>query len=190
MQTETTQQQLARFYAGDQTALQEIFQLHYPKVCQAIFRLVKDATLAEDLAQDVFFRFWQKRDQIQITSSLDAYLRRMAVNEGLGYLRSKKYFAEEIDAHSHLSAGTTSEDQYLHGELADNIQQAIDRLPPKCREVFQLSRFEEMSYQEIATAMGISIKTVENQMGKALRILRQALQHYLGWLGWIVLNFF
>ena len=179
MQIERINDQLDRLQAGDKHALQEIFQAFYPKVCQTILRLVKDPATAEDLAQEVFFRFWQKREQIQINSSVEAYLRRMAVNEGLGYLRSKKYFSEDLDNQVHLSAGSTAEEQYLHTELSDNIHQAIDGLPPKCREVFQLSRFEEMSYQEIANEMGISIKTVENQMGKALKILRGHLSRYL-----------
>jgi RNA polymerase sigma-70 factor (ECF subfamily) len=179
MQIERINEQLDRLQAGDKRALQEIFQAYYPKVCQTILRLVKEPATAEDLAQEVFFRFWQKREKIQINSSVEAYLRRMAVNEGLGYLRSRKYFPEEIENQTHLSSGSNAEEQYLHTELEANIHQAIDGLPPKCREVFQLSRFEELTYQEIANAMGISIKTVENQMGKALKILRGHLSRYL-----------
>jgi RNA polymerase sigma-70 factor (ECF subfamily) len=142
--------------------------------------LTKDTGITEDLAQEVFFRFWQKRHQIEITASLDAYLRRMAVNEGLAYLRSRKYFTEEIEPHSaRMSDSNTAEDRFLHSELEQNIRSAIDGLPPKCRMVFQLSRYEELSYQEIADQMEISIKTVENQMGKALKILRQELKGYL-----------
>ncbi len=174
------QQLLHRLRTDDKGALQEIFQDNYQKVCGAIFRLIKDSVIVEDLAQEVFFRFWQKRHQIEINSSLDAYLRRMAVNEGLAYLRSRKYFTEEIEPHSaQISDLSTAEDSYLHSELEQNIRSAIDGLPPKCRMVFQLSRYEEMSYQEIANQMGISIKTVENQMGKALKILRQELHGYL-----------
>lgn len=174
------QQLLNRLKSDDKGALQEIFQDNYQKVCGAIFRLTKDTGITEDLAQEVFFRFWQKRHQIEITASLDAYLRRMAVNEGLAYLRSRKYFTEEIEPHSaQMSDSNTAEDRYLHSELEQNIRSAIDGLPPKCRMVFQLSRYEELSYQEIADQMEISIKTVENQMGKALKILRQELKGYL-----------
>lgn len=174
------QQLLNRLKSDDKGALQEIFQDNYQKVCGAIFRLTKDTGITEDLAQEVFFRFWQKRHQIEITASLDAYLRRMAVNEGLAYLRSRKYFTEEIEPHSaHMSDSNTAEDRFLHSELEQNIRSAIDGLPPKCRMVFQLSRYEELSYQEIADQMEISIKTVENQMGKALKILRQELKSYL-----------
>jgi RNA polymerase sigma-70 factor (ECF subfamily) len=174
------QQLLNRLKSDDKGALQEIFQDNYQKVCGAIFRLTKDTGITEDLAQEVFFRFWQKRHQIEITASLDAYLRRMAVNEGLAYLRSRKYFTEEIEPHSaRMSDSNTAEDRFLHSELEQNIRSAIDGLPPKCRMVFQLSRYEELSYQEIADQMEISIKTVENQMGKALKILRQELKGYL-----------
>jgi len=174
------QQLLNRLKSDDKGALQEIFQDNYQKVCGAIFRLTKDTGITEDLAQEVFFRFWQKRHQIEITASLDAYLRRMAVNEGLAYLRSRKYFTEVIEPHSaQMSDSNTAEDRFLHSELEQNIRSAIDGLPPKCRMVFQLSRYEELSYQEIADQMEISIKTVENQMGKALKILRQELKSYL-----------
>ncbi len=165
---------------GDRSALQAIFEKHYDMVFSVILRLAKDKDLAEDLAQDVFVRFWEKRSRIQINSSLGAYLRRMAINEALGYLRKNgKYFQESIDDHTPTSALRSSEDDYLHQELQQKVQQAILMLPPKCRLVFQLSRQEELTYQEIADKMDISVKTVENQMSKALKILRRELQHYL-----------
>jgi RNA polymerase sigma-70 factor, ECF subfamily len=171
---------ISRLKADDESVLQEIFQANYLKICTSINRMIKDHAVVEDLAQEVFVRFWQKRHQIEINSSVEAYLRRMAVNEALAYLRSKKVFHEEIDEHAHQLKGSGETDsKVMHHEMEQNIREAIDELPPKCKEVFQLSRFEEMSYQEIADQMGISIKTVENQMGKALKMLRSSLSQYL-----------
>jgi len=181
MQPETQQDILARLQQGDKAALQELFVTYYPYVCNSMLRLVKDRTLVEDLAQEVFLRFWQKRDRITINSSLKAYLGRMAVNEALAHLRSRKHFTDEVDEERQsLGADRSVEEEFLHGELADHIAAAIDRLPPKCRLVFTLSRYEAMSYKDIASHLGISIKTVENQMGKALRVLREDLRPYLG----------
>lgn len=172
---------LLRLRAGDRAALQHLFHQQYPLVCGVMHRFIADRSTVEDLAQEVFVRFWEKREQIQITSSLPAYLRRMAINEALGYLRRSKHLNDEeiTPQFASLDGTGTVEEQYLHTELEGSIRSAIDELPPKCRTVFQLSRFEELTYQEIADQMGISVKTVENQMGKALRILRERLRGYL-----------
>ncbi len=171
---------LKRLKENDRSALKELFQLYYLSVCQTIHRLVKDKSTVEDLAQEVFLRFWNKRHKIHITSSLSAYIRRMATNEALGYLRSRKTFEEEsIILNDERQSGQNVEAQVLHTELEDHIKAAINELPPKCRAVFVLSRFEELTYQEIADRMEISVKTVENQMGRALRLLRAKLKSYL-----------
>lgn len=169
-----------RLKANDRTALRDIFQQEYLPVCKTISRFIRDKNLVEDLAQEVFLRLWDKRQKINITSSLPAYIRRMAINEALGHLRkSKRFEEEEINPEFSLGEDNSAEDSFLYNELQGNIMTAIDSLPPKCKAVFQLSRFEDLTYQEIADRMGISIKTVENQMGKALRVLRAKLQNYL-----------
>ncbi len=177
--TQDQQQILDRLRNDDQSALQELFDQCYQPVCTTIHRFIKDHALVEDLAQEVFVRFWEKRHTLQINSSLNGYLRRMAINEALGHLRRKKVYIEELDPQTNNETAPDVEKQLLHSELEDEIRAAIDNLPPRCRTVFQLSRFEELTYQEIADKMEISIKTVENQMGKALRVLREQLQQYL-----------
>jgi RNA polymerase sigma-70 factor (ECF subfamily) len=180
MVSEQAEDILARMKLDDRTALKELFEAYYPMVCQAIRRFVQDHATCEDLAQEVFLRFWQKRQKIQVTSSLSAYLRRMAVNEALAYhRRNKRYQEEEFLPGMEKDAVPGADEQYLHTELAGHISSAIDTLPPKCRTVFQLSRFEELSYKEIAEKMNISVKTVENQMSKALKTLRVQLRNYL-----------
>ena len=88
---------LGQLRTGDRSALRAIFDQQYEPVCKAIFRFVQDPGLTEDLAQEVFVRFWEKREQIQVDSNLSAYLRRMAVNEALAYLRKKTRFrADEL----------------------------------------------------------------------------------------------
>lgn len=170
----------SRLRSDDKTVLKELFEAHYPAVCAAIHRIVGERGVTEDLAQQVFIRFWEKRFQIQIDTSPGAYLHRMAVNESLAWLRAKKnQQPEEITFATPLPTQLDGEVILLHNELNEQIHKVIDALPPRCRTVFQLSRFEERSYQEIADQMGISIKTVEHQMGKALRVLREQLKDFL-----------
>ena len=180
MPNEKLENILTRLQNSDETVLKELFNLHYLNVCGAISRFIRDTNLVEDLAQEVFIRFWEKRHQINITSSIPAYLRRMAINEALAHLRKNKRFQEEeLDTNLSFSADNSGEDQFMHGELQQQVTRAINTLPPKCRAIFQLSRFEDLTYREIADKLDISIKTVENQMGKALKILRQELGGYL-----------
>ncbi len=169
-----------RLRSEDKTVLKELFDAHYKAVCAAIHRIVGERGVTEDLAQQVFIRFWEKRHQIQIDTSPGAYLHRMAVNESLAWLRAKKnQQPAELSYATPMAPEMDGEDILLHNELQDQIHKVIDTLPPRCRAVFQLSRFEEMSYLEIAEHMGISVKTVEHQMGKALRVLREQLKVFL-----------
>lgn len=172
-----------RLQADDPTALKELFEAHYSHVCAAIHRFTAARSVSEDLAQQVFIRFWQKRHQITINSSPGAYLQRMAINEALAWLRSKKnQQPDPLPAHlphndEHLAPDPA--ELLIQQELHEQVLNAIQLLPPRCQEVFMLSRFEQLSYQEIADKLNISIKTVENQMGKALRLLRERMKGYL-----------
>jgi RNA polymerase sigma-70 factor (ECF subfamily) len=91
----------------------------------------------------------------------------------------KNVHIEEITPITPVKQTENTEEQYLHKELQEQITDAINTLPPKCRRVFQLSRFEDLTYREIATKLDVSVKTVENQMGKALRVLRERMKRYL-----------
>ena len=180
MPNEKLENILTRLQNSDETVLKELFNLHYLNVCGAISRFIRDTNLVEDLAQEVFIRFWEKRHQINITSSIPAYLRRMAINEALVHLRKNKRFQEdELDTNLSFSADNSGEDQFMHGELQQQVTRAINTLPPKRMAIFQLTRLEVLTYREIAYKLDITIKTVENQMGKALKILRQELGGYL-----------
>lgn len=169
---------IQKLQASDRDALRLLFQEHYKDVCKAVFRYVKNKATVEDLAQDVFMKLWEKRETISINSSIGAYLYRMGVNEAISYLRKQQ--RQTQNETSRLAFADTStpsvEDQYLHAELDQRIVNAIDALPPRCQLIFKLSRFEGLSYREIAEKLELSIKTVENQMGKALRVLRERMK--------------
>lgn len=164
---------------GEQ-AIELLFKKYYNFICRALIRILKDENLSEDLAQDVFFELWRKRDRLNITTSVKAYLRRAAVNKALNYIRDQKIKWDDNESNPQLESNLTGSHQKLEtAELQIRIDAAIDALPERCRLVFTLSRFEEMTYQQIADHLGISIKTVENQISKALKTLRVSLGDFL-----------
>ncbi|MDX1406815.1 MAG: RNA polymerase sigma-70 factor [Saprospiraceae bacterium] len=153
-----------------------LFHAYYEEVCQHIYRIHPDASAAEDIAQEIFIELWNKRSTLQIETSPGAYLRRMAVTRTLNYLRDNKHHRHDAEGElrSLESSGSSALDVLAFRDLDEWLTQSINQLPERCRQVFVLSRFEQMSYREIAKAMQISPKTVENQMTKALKHLRSA----------------
>jgi RNA polymerase sigma-70 factor, ECF subfamily len=167
---------------GREKALEWLFREYYAYLCQSVYRLIPDGSLAEDIAQEVYFELWRKRKVLVITTSARAYLRRSAVNKALNYLRDQRLplddeplLLDQVESHQ-VNAGQRMEAE----ELQQQIDRAVEALPDRCRLVFVLSRFEEMANKEIADELGISVKTVENQMTKALRLLRESLGHLMG----------
>lgn len=159
--------------------MEALFKTYFPLVCKAIYRLVQDMATAEDLAQEVFIKIWNRRHQLNEVY-FKAYLHRAAVNMALDHIDKSKRRGgvhQEIGPGQEELAGPAPA---VHlKETKVRIQQAIDQLPEKCRQIFVLSRYEEMSYKEIAQSLQISVKTVENQMITALKKLRVSLKEYL-----------
>ncbi|MEZ4989888.1 MAG: RNA polymerase sigma-70 factor [Saprospiraceae bacterium] len=168
------------FRRAPEEAIEVLFREYYPSVCRVILHIIPDPGIAEDIAQDVFFELWRKRDRINVTTSFGAYLRRSARNRSLNYIRDHKINPSGEDQLPPLADQQPNADQCIDiQDLQTQIDRAIDQLPERCRLVFTLSRFEDMSYQQIADELHISIKTVENQISKALRLLRESLGPYL-----------
>jgi len=156
-----------------------IFEKYYEEVCSHIYRIIPVNETCEDIAQSIFLELWKKRRNMDIRTSIGAYLHKMALSRALNYLRDNKKHKHEPEE----SLGSYHIDDNPLRKLMDNelhavIQRTIDKLPARCRAVFVLSRFEGMSYQEISRALDISPKTVENQISKALLLLRSAVQNY------------
>lgn len=160
-------------------AIDQLFREHYRFLCLAVYRIIPDRDTAEDLVQDVFVELWRKHRQLTVQQSMRAYLKRSAVNKALNYIRDRKIHLVDTPLNPIPALQPPVVQQLAAEELQQYIDAAIDRLPERCRLVFVLSRFEDMSYKEISDKLGISVKTVENQVSKALRLLRDQLGPYL-----------
>jgi RNA polymerase sigma-70 factor (ECF subfamily) len=171
---------LERLKSSDQTAFDSIFRTHYPHLVSFAQGLLHDRAAAEDSAQEVMLELWRRRAELQIHESLRAYLLRAARNRALNQLRHAKVQRNaEPQLMGEDSVTATGSGKLVAGELRDALSAAVAELPPGCRNVFELSRGQGLRYAEIATVLGISVKTVESQMGKALRHLRMRLAEWL-----------
>jgi len=137
-----------------------------------------DSHVAEEIVQQVFLRLWEKRDTITITGPVKAYLFSAIRNTAISQWRKDVVRSEKENGYGKSKDTTVGAGEEVK-ELERLYRQALERLPERCREVFILSRQQHMKYAEIAEAMNISVKTVENQMGKALKILHEELKEYL-----------
>ena len=167
---------------GDNKAFKVLFTKYYLQLCHYALLYVNDQSIAESLVQDVFINIWEKRQSLDIHSSIKAYLFISVKNRSLNYLRNRPQMLEFEDWHTEIESEEifSSENNINYSDLKAEINKSIQKLPGKCREIFLLSREENMSYREIAEKLNISRKTVENQLGIALKKLREQLKPYLG----------
>ena len=165
--------------ANDQNAFEMIFRTWYSPLCNFANSFLKDKDESEEIVQNAFVAFWEKRSQIQIDTSLKSYLYRSIRNACLNAIKHEKVKRAHADHALSNYALAEESDSALTGELENRIEKAMAALPEQCQLVFRMSRIEELKYAEIAEQLGISIKTVENHMGKALRIMREELKDYL-----------
>jgi len=160
---------------GDHLAFNEIYKRYWRTSINAAFQRLKSKEDAEEVVQDVFVNLYLRRSQIQPKSSLEAYLKIAIKYRIIDAFRSQKlkegHLESVIDQQEHLPLQPDQEFEYK--ELREKIRKAADQLPDKCREVFLMSRFEQLSNQEISERTGIAVSTVKKHMHKALTILRK-----------------
>jgi RNA polymerase sigma-70 factor (ECF subfamily) len=161
--------------SGDEKAMELIFRKYYQKLCLFVQSYVGDSYLSEDLVTDLFTHIWIKKDKIEISYSLKAYLYTAAKNSALTYLRKKRLPTENIDDLNKINISNEQMpyDKFDNEQKEENINTILSKIPPRSRQVFVLHRFEEMKYKEIAEFLEISIKTVENHISKALKVLHE-----------------
>lgn len=175
------QQVFSTLKEGNESAFEMLFRTFYQPLCRYAYSFLNDRDESEEVVQAAFINIWDKRAQIEIETSMKSYLYRMVRNSCLNVIKHEKIKQQHV-AHEMAFGEPTHEgptQAVVANELEEKIFEAMKALPEQCRVVFQLSRFEELKYSEIADQLGISVKTVENQMGKALKIMREQLKDYL-----------
>jgi RNA polymerase sigma-70 factor (family 1) len=165
---------LERLSKNDASAYKLLFDTYYIWLCNYVCSLCNDPELAEDLAQETMIKFWEKRKKIIVKTSLKNYLFRICHNEFLQHIRKKKIKVDFLDqVRWDVLTAVYEEEKTPESNRIEILNKLIDQLPPRCKEVFILNKLERRKYKEIANDLGISIKTVENHMSKALSFLRE-----------------
>jgi RNA polymerase sigma-70 factor (ECF subfamily) len=165
---------------GDRNAFEALYRRYWRKLYLLAYQKLRNRELAEELVQDLFMSLWIKQENLQIRTSVGAYLS-MAVRYMIIRFFQKERMHHQYEQNAVLfpQYANTTEDEVAFHDLQEVIEQEINKLPLKCREVFLLSRHHNLSQKEISLQLNISEKTVENHIGKALRNLRFGLKDFI-----------
>ncbi len=170
---------IAKLREGDEEAFHQLFNLYYPKILNSAIHLLNDQVHAEDVCQEVFVALWKNREKLPERLNLFSYLKRAAINRSLNLLKSRRHhIGEGAQPLENLITNQSPEKELEQKELGQIIQESINSLPVRCRTIYILRRNHGFSHNEIASMLGISNKTIENQMTKALKALKEAVLKY------------
>jgi len=164
---------------GNKETYTELFKTYYKSLCACSYKIVKDVTIAEEVVQDVFFKIWERRSSLSFNENIERYLYKAVQNESIDVYRKTSFennFKNQLKQDPFCKE--THYDTLSTKELANKLQNAINKLPDKSKEVFLLSRYASLSYKEISEKIGITTKGVEFHIIKALKILRVELKEY------------
>jgi len=164
----------------DLKEFEDLFKMFYTPLCHYANKFLKDMDVAEEIVQEFFYNYWKNRQTMVIQISLKSYMYRAIRNNSLKYLEHKAVVKKYEDNYKEVNVSESGfENNELElEELNSIIEATLNELPERCSQIFKLSRFEGLKYNEIAEKLSISIKTVEANMGKALQLFRKNLKHY------------
>ena len=177
---------------GDEKAFEKLYNTYWQSLLNAAIHRLGSQEIACEIIQDVFASLWQRRQELRITTSFSAYLHTALKYKVLDYIRSQRVrdrYVSEIKRVAVPFHNVTAE-TIAYRETNNVLHKKISQLPEKCRLIFNLSRFEHLSTREIADRLQISPKTVENQIGKALRLLRLSMKEFLSALIFLLTSLF
>ena len=171
---------LKKLSKGDLSTFEKVFKMYYRELCFFAKKYVSDMDQAEEIVQDMFYIIWQNRENLNIKQSLKAYLFASTKNKCLKILRTKQYEEKYKNHIKQTDPGkvTTPYEELNAKEINILIEETLRSLPKRTKEIFKMSRYEGLKYQEIAKKLSISVKTVEANMGKALKLFRIKLTEY------------
>jgi len=184
---------LLQLAEGNLDAYRFLFDHHFSDLCNFLLIYLHSKELAEDIALDIFTFVWEKRQTLQIKANFKSFLFAAAKNKAITLYKKEhqKIFTQIENVESVMPNDSSSQFTMENNELQDLINEAIFKLPEKCRQVYLMAWEENMSYNEIAVQLGLSPKTIENQVGNALLKLRKSLQPYYKqiFMLWVIMQF-
>ena len=175
---------LERARTGDEQAFESLFDAYVEPLCAFAYTYVQSQDVAQEVVQDLFCRLWERRHSLELPRSVHAYLYSATRNRAINYLRDRRVesaFLEraQVDGERAGTSVPRPDEEAQAGELAAALEKAVAEMPLRCREVFTLVRDQHLTYAEAGTVLGISPKTVEIHMGRALAILRERLHRWI-----------
>ena len=169
-------QLVLKIKSGDRSAFKTLFEHFQNSLYNFLIYKTGDSDLSEDILQETLLKVWQKRNSLDESLSIKSYLFTMANNSAMNHFRHQKVIYAHQAQYQFEDEDRSPEDIFRTKEFYDQVLQAIENLPEKTRITFMMSRFEDLSYKEIAERTDVSIKTVESHIGKALRLIRKKLE--------------
>jgi|WetSurMetagenome_2_1015567.scaffolds.fasta_scaffold00436_12 RNA polymerase sigma-70 factor (family 1) len=172
---------ISKFKVGDSIAFSDIFTAYYKDLVMFAARFFNNLNDAEEIVQDTFVKLWEDREIIDINVSLRSYLLKTIQNKCIDWYRHKRIIQDHYDyiTETSIKYVRDAEGYILHSELQQQIEKALNSLPNEVSHVFRMNRYEGLKYNEISRILGISVRTVEVRIGRALKLLRILLREYL-----------
>lgn len=173
---------LAKIKEGDIKAFEEIFLCYYSPLCWYAAGITGEVEAAEEIVEELFYVFWKDREHLQIFQSIKSYLYRATRNEALQYCQHREVrerYREYVLADNVSEQVSDPHRQLEYEELQEVIRHTLDKLPGRRLRIFEMHRMEGKKYVEIASFLSLSVKTVEAEMTKALRTLRNEIDNYI-----------
>ncbi len=171
---------------GDTNSFEKVYCYYYPRLVHFARQYLLDVELSKNIVQDVFAELWDKRETLQKDSNLNAWLFTVTKNKALKSikrLKSQQNYTSYIKSRqlevNFISLSEFDTSDLVFEELQSKIKIVLEKLPPACRKIFEMSRFNDKKNREIATDLNLSIKTVEAQISKALKLFKTELKDYL-----------
>ncbi len=167
--------------SGNHKVYEKLFREFYVPLCKYAHSILRDVDEAEDMVQKTFCKLWEQRDDIEIHTSIKSYLYRIVHNDCINKIKQHTIRSEHNEHYAYEKDRLSNdvENRVLANELQQQVELVVNSMPPRCREIFTMSRQQQLSYAEIAKELDISVNTVETQVVKALRLLRNGLKEYL-----------
>jgi len=169
-----------RVSKGNIKAFETLFHTYYANLCRFASGIISDNDMAEEIVQDFFVKLWERKSQVEVETSIKNYFYRSVKNQCLNQIKHNITKAGHLQKiQTDIRAEIQPDEYFLAQELAEKIEESIQSLPEKRKEIFRLSREEGLKYREIAKKLNLSLKTVEAQMGLAIKTLREKLRNHI-----------